>query len=453
MRWSHELFRILGHDPDTADRGVESLATFIEAVAVSDRELVRAALARRELFELEHRIVRPDGSVRVVRNRGEVGFGVVLDITDVRATEAQLVVADRFASIGALAAGVAHEINNPLAAAVANLDLVERSLETGRPLAFLRDRLRDASEGAARVASIVRDLMMFSRADDTRRTVDVANVLDSAVRLLTHDLKHRARVERSYAPVAAVYANEARLGQVFLNLLRNAIEALPNEDLERNAIRLGIVTEGSRLVISISDTGVGIPVEARSQIFAPFFTTKRAGRSNGLGLAICRRIVTDLGGEIDFDSEPGAGSTFRVSLPVRVPAIELVGWTPRPVPTRRYRILVVDDEPMITSALQRILGDHDVIVSNSARPAMDAIVAGARYDVILCDLMMPNMNGLDLHDELARIAPDQAARTIVMTGGTFSVDVRARLVESGVVQIDKPFDVDRLRELVARAAH
>jgi DNA-binding NtrC family response regulator len=115
-------------------------------------------------------------------------------------------------------------------------------------------------------------------------------------------------------------------------------------------------------------------------------------------------------------------------------------------------VLVVDDEPMITAAIERILADHDVTVYNAAHPAVEAIAHGERYDAILCDLMMPQMTGIDLHAELARIAPDQAAKTIVMTGGTFAPEVREKLGLSGVAQINKPFDVDRLRELVARAA-
>jgi len=450
MRWSDETFRIFGHEPNEI---APSIVTFVEAVAVDDRQVVQTALESAHPFSLDHRIVRPDGIVRVVRTHGDGEMGTIIDVTEARATEAQLVFADRLASVGALAAGVAHEINNPLAAAVANLDLIGRCLDGGRPLTDLRERVNDASEGVARVAAIVRDLMMFSRADDARRAVDVPQVLESALRLLSHELKHRARVERNYAAVPVVYANEARLGQVFLNLLRNAIEAIPEDDPEIHAIRLSVSVHAGRIVVAIADTGIGIPVELQPQIFAPFFTTKPVGRGTGLGLAISQRIVTDLGGELTFTSNVGHGSEFRVALPARVPAIELVGWTPRPAPPRRYRILVVDDEPMITSALQRILADHEVVVLHSARPAIDAIASGVRYDAILCDLMMPQMNGLDLHDEIARIAPDQAARTIVMTGGTFSVDVRARLVESGVVQIDKPFDVDRLRELVARAAH
>ncbi|HEV7559106.1 MAG TPA: ATP-binding protein [Kofleriaceae bacterium] len=450
MRWSDETFRILGHDPK---HFAPTIDAFVEAAAIDDRQTVRAALEGRRPFSIDHHIVRPDGSVRVIHTDGDGELGTILDVTEARSTEAQLVFADRLASVGALAAGVAHEINNPLAAAVANLDLIERALDGGRSLADLRDRVRDASEGVARVTAIVRDLMTFSRADDARRAVDIPQVLESALRLLSHDVKHRARVERSYAAVPIVFANEARLGQVFLNLLRNAVEAIPDDDPELHAIRLSIVSHAGRVVVAIADTGIGIPAELQPQVFAPFFTTKRVGRGSGLGLAICQRIVTELGGELTFKSEVGRGSEFRVALPARVPAIELVGWTPRPAPPRRYRILVVDDEPMITSALQRILADHEIVVLHSARPAIDAIAAGARYDAILCDLMMPQMNGLDLHEEIARIAPDQAARTIVMTGGTFSVDVRTRLSESGVVQIDKPFDVDRLRELVARAAH
>jgi PAS domain S-box-containing protein len=462
LRWSDEVFRIFGYEPGEIE---VTNANFFRAVHPDDREAiahaVRSAIELGTPYSMDHRVIRPDGSVRIVHEQSQIQYdsagkplrmiGTVQDVTEQRTTEAQLVFADRLSSIGAMAAGVAHEINNPLAAVLANLDLIARGLAAGRGIDELRERVADASEGAERVRAIVKDLMVFARAEDRRRPVDVTTVLESALRMVSHDLRYRARLVRDYGEVPPVLGNEARLGQVFLNLLRNAIQAFRDDDVDRHEIRIATSLDArGRVIIAIADNGSGIPPELQSRVFTPFFTTKPQGVGTGLGLSICHRIITDLGGEITFGSLVGQGTEFRIAVPTSVQP-SASGRIPR-VTERRYRVLIVDDEPMITAALERILADHEVTVYNAAYPAVEAIAHGARYDAILCDLMMPQMTGIDLHAELARIAPDQAAKTIVMTGGTFAPDVREKLGLSGVPQIDKPFDVERLRELVARAA-
>jgi signal transduction histidine kinase len=232
----------------------------------------------------------------------------------------QLMVAERMATVGTLAASVAHEINNPLSAVVANLELALRRLETvgDRPeLEELRAELRDAHEAAHLVRQIVRDVKVFSRGGDERPgPVDVRQVLDSTARMAWSEIRHRARLQKEYEEVPPVWATDARLGQVFLNLIINAAQAIEVGRAESNRIRLCTRTDDKgRALVEIVDTGAGIPAEALPRVFAPFFSTKPAGTGTGLGLSISSRIVKELGGEIRVESRVGLGTTVSVALP------------------------------------------------------------------------------------------------------------------------------------------
>jgi signal transduction histidine kinase len=238
-----------------------------------------------------------------------------------RRLQEQLMVAERMASVGTLAAGVAHEINNPLAAVVANLELalrtVERLPQELPDLGELRAELRDAHEAAHLVRQIVRDVKVFSRSVDERAgPVDVRQVLDSTVRMAWNEIRHRARLLKSYDSVPPVWTTDARLGQVFLNLLINAAQAIEIGHVDSNQIRLVTRTDDrGRAVVEIADTGVGISAENLGRIFTPFFTTKPPGGGTGLGLSISHRIVKELGGELRLASEPGRGTLASVALP------------------------------------------------------------------------------------------------------------------------------------------
>jgi signal transduction histidine kinase len=232
----------------------------------------------------------------------------------------QLMVAERMATVGTLAASVAHEINNPLSAVVANLELALRRLEgvSDRPeLEELRAELRDAHEAAHLVRQIVRDVKVFSRGGDERPgPVDVRQVLDSTARMAWSEIRHRARLQKQYDEVPPVWATDARLGQVFLNLIINAAQAIDVGRAESNRIRLHTRTDSrGRALVEIADTGAGIPAEQLPRVFAPFFSTKPAGMGTGLGLSISSRIVKELGGEIRVESRVGRGTTVSVALP------------------------------------------------------------------------------------------------------------------------------------------
>jgi signal transduction histidine kinase len=238
-----------------------------------------------------------------------------------RRAREQLLVIERMASVGTLAAGVAHEINNPLAAVMANIELALRTLGSLPPevpeVAELSAELRDAHEAAYLVRQIVRDVKLFSRpGDDRAGPVDVRQVLDGAARMAWNEIRHRARLVKDYGEVPPVWATEAKLGQVFLNVLINAAHALQVGRADSNRIAIITRTDSQgRAVVEIVDTGSGILPENLPRLFTPFFSTKPLGTGSGLGLAICRRIVRELGGEIDVRSQAGQGTTVVVTIP------------------------------------------------------------------------------------------------------------------------------------------
>jgi CheY-like chemotaxis protein len=302
--------------------------------------------------------------------------------------------------------------------------------------------------------------------------VDVRRVLDATIEIAANEIRRRARLRRSFGDVPLAFADASRLGQVFLNLLVNAAQAFDtghDDAVDPLQHEIGVVTrtdaEG-RIVVEISDTGVGIEPENLPHIFEPFFTTKPVGVGTGLGLSICRSIVAGLGGELTVESEVGRGTTFRVVLPPAPSYAVMDEPTPVPVsppgsdaaPTarRRGRVLVVDDEPALAAALARSLErDYEVMVVASGRAALDLLRRDQAFDVILCDLIMPQLNGMDLYEALRDLAPETpshppalADRIIFMTGGTFTARAREFLSRVSNPALDKPFDLSTLSSLL-----
>jgi PAS domain S-box-containing protein len=370
----------------------------------------------------------------------------------------QMIFSDRMVAVGTLAAGVAHEINNPLAYVTANLDMIleEVAVLSGGPSAGrmkeLGEMAAEARQGAERVQKIVRGLKTFSRADEERPTVlDVRSVLELAINMAFNEIRHRARLVKDYGVIPLVEADEARLGQVFINLLVNAAQAIPPGDVAANEVRVMTSTDSAgRAVVEVRDTGPGIPQAVVGRIFDPFFTTKPIGVGTGLGLSICHNIITGMGGEIVVTSELGRGTTFRVTLP---PSAGALAVSPAPAPespttSPRAKVLIVDDERLVGDALARVLRGHDVTAVTRAQEALDLLATGKHFDVVFSDLMMPEMSGMDLYEELARKYPQIAERVVFLTGGAFTPEAKAFLDRVSNQRFEKPFDSKTVRALV-----
>jgi PAS domain S-box-containing protein len=383
---------------------------------------------------------------------------VVRDLTERRQMQARLMLSDRMASLGTLAGGIGHEINNPLAYVMANLSHLETEIFPSLQLDAdrreeLRGLLAETQQGVQRIREITQQLRLFSQVEREERStqVDIHRVLESAVRLAWNEIRHRALLVREYTDTLLVEAQEPRLGQVFLNLLVNAARATPENGVARHQIRVVTQRRENLAIIEIHDTGVGIPPELQDRIFEPFLTLRPGGGTTGLSLSICLGIVTGFNGRMEVESKVGKGSIFRVILPAavtEVPAAQPVAAL-APAPGRRGRILSVDDEPMIGTAIARSLRqEHDVTALTSAREALTQLIRGERYDLILCDLMMPEMSGMDLFEEIARVAPAQAERVVFLTGGAFTPMARDFLGRVKNRHMEKPFTPKELREFV-----
>jgi PAS domain S-box-containing protein len=374
----------------------------------------------------------------------------------------QLVFADRMASVGTLAAGVAHEINNPLALVAANIAMIIEGLEAfgadpaARKTEELIEMAVDVQVGAERIRKIVGGLKTFSRAEEERLAViDARPVLELAIDMTFNEFRHRARLVKDYGKLPLVEADEARLGQVFINLLVNAAQAIPEGDGDANEIRIVTSTDTSgRAVIEVRDTGVGIPTPLLDRVFDPFFTTKPVGIGTGLGLSVCHTIVTSMGGQITVASEEGRGTTIRVVLNA-APAIVEQPAAAAAAPKEAVvcaAILVVDDEPAIGIALRRVLREHEVTVVRTARAALELLGSGKHFDVVLSDLMMPEMSGMEFYDEVARRFPVVAPRFVFVSGGAFTPAASAFLDRVPNERIEKPFDPRHVRALIERLA-
>jgi ligand-binding sensor domain-containing protein/signal transduction histidine kinase/CheY-like chemotaxis protein len=383
-----------------------------------------------------------------------------------RATQAQLVQAGKMAAVGTLAAGVGHEINNPLSYIVSNLEhaceessslmkrLDEGPVDVRDKLRDMEQVLREALMGADRVRRIVKDLKTFSRQDeDGKGPVDLRAVMDSAAKLAAGELRPRAQLVRQYAEVPRVEGNEPRLAQVFLNLIINAAQALPEGKPDQNEVRL--VTrrlDEEHVVAEVHDTGSGIPPDVLGRIFDPFFTTKPVGVGTGLGLALCHAFITAMGGRIEVESQVGRGTVFRVTL--QVAKGEAVR-APRVAESKegvamRGRVLVVDDDPLVSSALRRTLArEHDVEVVVSSKQALQILLSPqGLFDVVLCDLMMPEMTGMELHAQLSAAEPARAERMVFVTGGAYTPAAQSFLERVPNPRLEKPFEPEKLRERV-----
>lgn len=442
---------------------------------------------------------------------GDMKILTVRDISERKRTEARMILADRLASLGTLAAGAAHEINNPLTYVLAGIETLSERVgasesREGTKVSVDREEalglLGEMREGCGRVATIVQELRELSRGkDDDRVPVRVVEAFETAIRMTYADIREKARIVRDFQCEPRVLANPGRLGQVLINLLVNAAQAIPEGNPGQHVITVGVRDlSNGRIRLEVTDTGTGIPEALLPRIFDPFVTTKAVGQGTGLGLSICHNIVTSLGGTIEVESVEGRGTTFRVELEaaarMSLPPVSLSTPTPMFSPLQRttaparvedavdaetrrgpslpvpepvkapsasaapslssmppgvdgdpLRVLVIDDDPGVSRALSRMLREHDTTLADGGQPGLELLLR-EDFDVVLCDLMMPDVSGMDVYERIRAVRPEIAARIVFITGGAHTAEGRAFLERVPNPKLGKPIARAELRELM-----
>lgn len=471
--------------PETSVRG-QPLNALIQLLNENTRERLDPLLPARKTDE----VVRLSGNTALIAAgrelpvnysmapildvRGMVcgAVAVIEDLTSQRRSQQQVAVADRLASLGVVTAGIAHEINNPLTYVLGNAEFMLGTVEKLRSLvestsagdtsrdlsdglSDLDTFLHDMQQGAKEVARIVADLSVLSRFEATPRTCDVIDRMEWALRVSNSAIVRHARIERRFHPVPPARVEGGRLGQVFLNLLLNAAYAMRASENHDNRLTVSIELDtrprpGPQhcIRIAIADTGVGMAADVAKRIFEPFFTTKPAGAGSGLGLAVCQSIVSELGGHISVESELGLGSCFSVYVPVAEE--EVTSDEPKPrLKGLRGRVLVIDDDPLVLGVLRRTLGElHEVVTSDGAEKALQQMREQSAFDVIVCDFVMPNMDGGAFYRQVLREWPQLASRIIFLTGVARAETEFFSSVPNLVIQ--KPPDMTELLQAIER---
>jgi two-component system NtrC family sensor kinase len=370
------------------------------------------------------------------------------DQTEKRRLQEQLIQSEKMSAIGQLIAGVAHDLNNPLASVVGFSDFLAEGVDIPPALA---EPLQVIRQEAERAATIVKNLLSFARRQaEERRVQSVRPVLESVIALLKNQLM-ALRVEATLeveVDVPEIEMNTNQIKQVFVNLLNNAAQAIATTG------RGGLVRVAARrwldgVAVSVADDGPGMPPDIAARVFEPFFSTKPEGEGTGLGLSICHGIVKEHGGGITLETAPGRGATFTVQLPGGVRSTRAAAPTLPVAPGESLRILVVDDEPHILHYMRATLESwgHRVDVATDGEAAVAHALAEP-FDVIICDLRMPRLGGREMYQHLAVQHPHIAERVIFATGDTVRGDTLQFLEGLGRPFLHKPFTLAELRSVL-----
>jgi signal transduction histidine kinase len=420
------------------------------ATALS-RKWTLARQARMRSQELEAVVRERTATIRDAHER------LQREVTQRHRIEAQLRRAQKLEALGRLAAGIAHEINNPLAFVIANLQYVREAIElppeklAQAPLEELSTALAEACVGGDRIKQIVRDLKAFAQPhDESLAVVDVRPVLDFSLKMAAAEIRRRAQLVTRFDEVPAVWAISGRLEQVFVNLLVNAAQSIEPGALEKNQISVVVrkVGGGQDVAIEISDTGVGIPAANLERIFDPFFTTKPVGVGTGLGLSICHSIVTAFGGDLTVESEEGKGSTFRVTLPSAARNEVDLARASAARATEPAHILVVDD-PAVAKAIRRVLSTHKVQTADGGIAAL-AVLEDRPFDLVLYDVTTRDLAPADLVRRLEGMGGDAVRRLALTAAGAIPPELARLCTERGIPCLDKPFEAGDVDALLSR---
>ena len=374
------------------------------------------------------------------------------DQTDRRRLQDQLIQSEKMSAIGQLIAGIAHDLNNPLASVIGFADFLLEGNDVPPPLV---EPVRVIQQEAERAANIVRNLLNFARKQDhARRAIGLEPLLTATLTLLrTQMVSRRVEILLDVEDgLPAIDADVGQVQQVFVNLINNAAHAI------ESAGRAGRVVVRARpwrdgVAVEVSDDGPGMTAEVAAQVFEPFFTTKPEGQGTGLGLSICQGIVKEHGGRIVLSTAPGQGARFTVELPRSSRTAADPAPAPAATSTPPLRILVIDDEPHILHYMRATLEawGHGVEVAGDGEEGL-ALAADGDFDLILSDLRMPRLTGREFFEALQQRNPEAASRVVFSTGDTVHGDTTAFLASQPHPFLNKPFSLAELRALLARAA-
>ncbi|MEQ1570627.1 MAG: ATP-binding protein [Myxococcota bacterium] len=378
--------------------------------------------------------------------------GTLRDVTEERRLaqlETAMALQKRLLTLGTLAAGVGHEINNPLSFVGSSIEFVLEELRSWPDAASPRVRAlieaaEDAREGARRIAGIVRGLRALGSPEAQPVPVDVADLIHLSVHMAMHEIRPCATVAFALEASGRALADPSALTQILVNLLVNAAQAFATNDPARNRIVVSSREVRDRVVIEVEDNGVGISADVLPRVFDPFFTTKSAGTGIGLGLSISLDLARGLGGGLTCQSDDGR-TAFTLTLPVAHAVDEV-----EPARTRRGRVLVIDDDIAILRSFRRVLeSEHDVSTVSDPRDAL-RVLTEQRFDVILCDVLMPHLSGIELFVEVRARDPQLAARFVFVSGGTRTLEQERFLSTLRNLRVSKPVDTGSLRQIARR---
>jgi len=408
-------------------------------------------------------ILQPSGEIREVElsgvcvtlNSKDIILSVINDITEITKIRNQTLLADKLASVGTLAVGIIHEINNPLNSITANLEFIREKIKkipetdtlTHKLLFDLGEIIDESMEGTSQISKIVKYLKGFSRIDEKNLvSMDIHHEIKSALNIAKPQLQ-KIKIETNFNEnIPLILTQTNKLQQVFLNLIMNAAQAFPQTRDQDNIIKILTEMDKNKIKISFIDNGTGIERGSLKKIFEPFFTTKPAGIGTGLGLSICYDIIHAMGGNITVNSILNVGTYFTIYLPLNMKAESLAKDKIGLEPSTRLKILIVDDMPILLKSLHRILMDsHEVTDALGGREALRILEKnGNHFDLLIADVHMPDVSGADLYRYIAEKYPVLKDRIIFVSGGSLSTGTDKFLSTVKNTSLQKPFTREEL---------
>lgn len=379
-----------------------------------------------------------------------------------QATQTQLVIAERFAAVGQLANGVAHELNNPATWVSLGLSTIERRLARAmdaaklhpaiaEELVLIERSLRDSLAGVDRMRGVIADLQTLSRMDrDVLVPLDVSALVRATCQFARPAYASVAELELHLEPTPTVLGDPGRLGQMVTNLVVNAAHAVADREGPQR-IMVSTTCVGDLVVLAVDDTGPGIPDELRERVFEPHFTTKPSTLGSGLGLSIVRDIASRHHGSVAIMRSHAGGARVEIRLPVTDRAV-----TPAPdgdapsssTATSRARVLLIDDEPLLLRSLREAVdNEHEVVTALGGGAAIELLQRDTSFDLVVCDLQMPDVDGVSVHEAIAIRAPELMPRFVVMTGGAVTPRAANFMLKAKPRSLKKPISLDELLEL------